>query len=565
MTRTGTGALRRLLTAPSSAVILFGSGAWLLWLSWLRPLTLPDEGRYGGVAWEMLSNGSHVVPILNGMPFFHKPPLYYWLAELAYSVFGPSVWAARLPSWLAAWGLCLTLYFFLRRWRGAGTAVVGLLALLTQPFFFGSAQFANLDMLVASLIGMTIMVGATTVLRADAGLPFRSLSLTTGLLAGLGVLAKGLIGVVLPGAVLVLWIILRRRWRGLAVLLWPPVIVAFLAVSVPWFWVMQQRFPDFIHYFFIYQQFERFAATGFNNVQPFWFYVPIVLGLALPWTLWLAGTLRKAFWANPAAGSAAVQAGTPTAASAVSAEATAQRLAAADAVRAADVRWLMLCWLGVILVFFSIPASKLVGYIQPVLPAVAALVAEVIVMGLMRADTRSQRRTRVFALTLSGAAVMCVVANVLAAHYAKPNNVSIGLAARNEFRPGDTLIALRFYPYDLLMTLRSGKPIWVVDDWDPERIAKRDNWRKELYDAGKFDEPVMRRNLISDAEMRRRLCAAPDGQAFWIWADPADDFGKYKILQSQAPRYTAPRGGLWYFESGPAFKRQYCGETPTGG
>ncbi|OZI31447.1 dolichyl-phosphate-mannose--protein mannosyltransferase [Bordetella genomosp. 10] len=558
MIRTGTGALRRLLAAPPRAAIFLGSGAWLLWLSWLRPLTLPDEGRYGGVAWEMLSHGSHLLPTLNGMPFFHKPPLYYWLAEAAYSVFGPSVWAARLPSWLAAWGVAMALYVFLRRWRGEATAVIGLLALLTQPFFFGGAQFANLDTLVAGLIGMTILSGAAAVMRAGAGQRYHALSVLTGLLAALGVLAKGLIGVVLPGAVLVLWIVLRRRWRGLAVLLWPPVIVVFLAVALPWFWAMQQRFPDFLHYFFIYQQLDRFADTGFNNVQPFWFYVPLVLGLALPWTLWLGGCLRKAFWANPAAvrKAPAADAGTDTDASAA---------VNADPASAADVRWLMLCWLGVIVVFFSIPASKLVGYIQPVLPAVAALVAEVIAAGLGRGDAPSGRRTRALGLTLSGAAVLCVVANVLAAHYAKPNNVAIGRQARAEFRPGDTLIAMRFYPYDLPMVLHSAKPAWVVDDWDRPGIAKRDNWRKELYDAGMFDPARMRQLLISEAEMRRRMCAAPDGQGFWIWADPGDSFGKYAMLRDEAPRYKAPRGSLWYMEAGDAFRRQHCGGTPTGG
>jgi len=551
MTSTGTGAWRRLLTAPPRAVIFFGSGAWLLWLSWLRPLTLPDEGRYGGVAWEMLSRGAHVVPTLNGMPFFHKPPLYYWLAEAAYSVFGPSVWAARLPSLLAAWGVAMALYFFLRRWRGEGTALIGLLALLTQPFFYGSAQYANLDMLVAALIGMTMLAGATAVLRADAGQPYHTLSVSAGLLAGLAVLAKGLIGVVLPGAVLVLWIILRRRWRGLAVLLWPPVIVGFLAVSLPWFWVMQQRFPDFLHYFFIYQQFERFTETGFNNMQPFWFYVPVLLGLALPWTLWLGGALRKAFWGNPLAARTAADDNA--------------RAADPQAVRAADVRWLMLCWLLVVLVFFSIPASKLVGYIQPVLPALAALVAEVIVVGMMRADKRSDRRTRAFALTLSSAAVMCVVANVLSTHYAKPNNVAIGLQARPEFRPGDTLIALRYFPYDLPMALRSRKAVWVVEDWNRPDIAKRDNWRKELYDAGQFDQAAMREALISEAEMQRRMCAAPDGQGFWIWADPSEGSDRYKILQGLAPRYAARHGGLWYIEAGDTFKRQHCAGTPTNG
>lgn len=73
-------------------------GAWLAALIWYRPLTLPDEGRYAGVAWDMLRAGSHGVPLLDGMPYFHKPPLYYWLSEFFFALFGPHPWLARLPS-----------------------------------------------------------------------------------------------------------------------------------------------------------------------------------------------------------------------------------------------------------------------------------------------------------------------------------------------------------------------------------------------------------------------------------------------------------------------------------
>ena len=67
---------------PPAGLLLLAAGVWLGWLAWMRPLTLPDEGRYAGVAWEMLRSGSHAVPLLDGMPYFHKPPLYYWMAEL---------------------------------------------------------------------------------------------------------------------------------------------------------------------------------------------------------------------------------------------------------------------------------------------------------------------------------------------------------------------------------------------------------------------------------------------------------------------------------------------------
>jgi len=90
-------------------------GLWLAATAWLRPLTLPDEGRYVGVAWEMLRSGDWLTPTLNGLPFFHKPPLFYWLTAGSMALFGAHEAAARVAPWLGAWGGGLALYLFLRR------------------------------------------------------------------------------------------------------------------------------------------------------------------------------------------------------------------------------------------------------------------------------------------------------------------------------------------------------------------------------------------------------------------------------------------------------------------
>ena len=82
--------------------LFMGSLLWLRCTAWLRPLFLPDEGRYVSVAWEMLQSGDWLTPTLDGMPFFHKPPLFYWLTAGAVQVFGPNESAARLASVLGA-------------------------------------------------------------------------------------------------------------------------------------------------------------------------------------------------------------------------------------------------------------------------------------------------------------------------------------------------------------------------------------------------------------------------------------------------------------------------------
>ena len=316
---------------PPAGWFLLAIGAWLAALIWYRPLTLPDEGRYAGVAWDMLRAGSHGVPLLDGMPYFHKPPLYYWLSEFFFALFGPHPWLARLPSWMAAWGTSIALYFFVLRHRDRATATMTTLILACMPFFYGGAQFANLDMLVAGMISLCVLAAAETALRAERGQAYRVMSLVAAALAGLAVLAKGLIGLVLPGAVLFIWLVAGKRWRGLKALVWPPALLLFAAVAVPWFWLMQTRFSGFYDYFFVYQHFQRFAAAGFNNAQPFWFYLPVIVGLALPWSLWGGGILRKTFWTGPTR----------------------------------ELRLLAAIWAVVILAFFSLPASKLVGYVLP--------------------------------------------------------------------------------------------------------------------------------------------------------------------------------------------------------
>jgi 4-amino-4-deoxy-L-arabinose transferase-like glycosyltransferase len=524
------------LKLPSPGWLFLLTGFWLACVSWVRPLTLPDEGRYAGVAWDMLRAGEYVVPLLNGLPFFHKPPLYYWLTEAAFTVFGVQPWVARIPSWLAAWAAALAIYVFVRRYRGPCTAIAALGCLVTQPFFYGGAQFANLDMLVASMITLTVLAGASTILRINQGEPYRLMALTTGVVAGLGVLAKGLIGVVLPGGILLLWVVLLRYWRPLATLCWPPLVAVGLLVALPWFWMMYREFPDFLHYFFIYQQFERFTAETFNNRQPVWFYVPVVAVLILPWTLWLGGIFRKTFWVTQAE-----QAVHPD-----------QRHDQAYAVRS-----LMAVWAGVIFLFFSLPSSKLLGYVLPLLPPLAVLVAEVVIRGMQQNVHRARQR---YGICLVAAATICFLIVFLFSLYAHPNAMPLANAARAAFKADDQVVMLHAYAYDLPMALHDPKPAWVVDEWERhEKIKGNDNWRKELYDAGQFWPDKMKQLLISEQELQTRLCAAHTEQTFWVWGDPKSDGQRYAVLHGIPLYVTTGPHALWRVVPDAAFKSRHCG------
>lgn len=514
---------------PPAGRFLLAVGVWLAWLAWMRPLTLPDEGRYAGVAWDMLRSGSHAVPLLDGMPYFHKPPLYYWLTELSYSVFGVHPWAARTPSWLAAWGACVALYCFVRRYRDHAAATLTVLILATLPFFYGGAQFANLDMLVAGMITLCVLAAVDTVLRAERAQPYRWMSLAAAVLAALAVLAKGLIGLALPGAIMLIWLIWTRRWQGLAALLWLPAVLVFVAVAAPWFVLMQLRFPGFYDYFFVYQHFQRFAASGFNNAQPFWFYLPVVVGLSLPWSLWGGGMMRKAFWSEGPA---------------------------------RDLRLLAAIWFVVVITFFSIPQSKLVGYVMPALVPLAFLLAEVI-LAAWRAgsDALTSRLVRISAAIAAG---ICVIAVGVATNSARGSAEPLAEVVRAQARPDDTFVSLHTYPFDLALYARAARPSWVVDDWLSADVPVRDNWRKELYDAAKFDPIVGKEILVSVADFNTRLCAAPEGARYWVWGSRADG-ARYAPLQGLAPMASSVKYVVWRVDVDASFRQRVCGGMPKAG
>ena len=316
---------------------------WLAVLAWPRPLMLPDEGRYVGVAWEMIRSGDWLVPTLNGLPYFHKPPLFYWITAASMSIFGPGEWAARAAPLLGAWVGAMATFLFVRRWWGERSAGLALVVLMAQPLFYIGGQFANLDMLVAGCITTTIILLGHAALEAERGGDARTIVLGAYLAAALGVLAKGLIGAVLPAVVIAVWLGSGRRWRTLAALLSPAGLAVFLAVAAPWFIAMQWHFAGFMDYFFVVQHFKRFAAGGFNNVQPFWFYPAVLLLFTLPWLPWLRPLVARGRLSDSARG---------------------------------DLRLLMLLWLAVIVLFFSLPASKLLGYILPAVPPLAVLLAD---------------------------------------------------------------------------------------------------------------------------------------------------------------------------------------------
>ena len=479
--------------------------AWLGCLAWMRPLSIPDEGRYVGVAWEMLRSGNWITPTLDGLPFLHKPPLFYWLTATLMAFFGPLELAARGASILAGAVTVAVLYSTVREWLGDRTARLAALVLATQPLFFAASQFANLDMLVASCISACILLGANAAMRREANLPYGNQLALAYVAMALGILAKGLIGMVIPAMVLLAWLGPFGQWRSIRVLLWPPGLAIIAVIVLPWFLTQQSLYPRFFDYFFWDQHFRRFVGTGFNGAQPHWFYGPVLLGFTLPWSAWLIPLLRQSRW--PRSTGAAVLS-------------------------------LMWVWLGTVILFFSIPQSKLVGYVIPALTPLAVLVA----IAASRLCGVSGLALRMWRISFCFAGTLCIGGAIAFAlvHPKSSKELAIRLAAQRA--AGEGIAFVDDYRYDVPFYLGESVPIVVVSSWDPADVQSHDNWRKELADAGSFAPSLAAGRLVDQARFVSMVC---DRRITWVIAS-VDQSRNYAFLEARRAIAFAGERALWH-------------------
>ena len=494
---------------------------WLCASAWLRPLMRPDEGRYASVTLAMLRSGDWLTPTLNGLPFFHKPPLFFWIGGAAMALTGPTAFAARAASLAGALLGASALYLFARRWGGAGGARRALAVLAVHPLFFIGAQFANLDMLVAGCIAATVLALAHAALSFEAGQPYRRVLWLAYALAALGVLAKGLIGVVLPAFIIGLLLIARRRWRGLLALLSPVGALLFVLIAAPWFALMQQRFDGFLHYFIVVQHFQRFTQGGFNNAQPWWFYPAVLAGCGLPCIAWTRGAFTRGYWR--AGGTLA------------------------------DVRLLMGLTVACVVFFFSLPQSKLVGYVFPAVPALAWLVADASApLASGSPARRAWWRASLACAALIGLALVLWL--TVDQHYSARR---MGLALKQQRHAGEPVYMVGQYLYDLPFYAGLEQPVFVVNDWNRPGIAKRDDWRRELVDAGAFNPALARRLLITPQALPAALCRS--GVAWVVGSASAPK--QLSFLERGRPVFSAHGQSLWRMDA----RALNCAEMPNGG
>ena len=291
----------------------------------------PDEPRYASIARDMARSGDWITPRLWGEPWFEKPALLYWMTGAGFRLgLGPET-APRVPVAALAVLFLAFYWWILDREFGGRAASYATLILATSVGWFGFSQIAVVDLPLTATFSAAMLLALPWIARGDS----RWLPGVTAAL-GLAVLAKGLVPLVLAVPLVMPgrfrdWF----RWR---------VAIPFLVIALPWYVFCSLRNGrEFLEVFFWQHHFARFVSPALLHLQPWWFFIPVLIAGLLPWAP-LALLIRPKWWQDPR-------------------------------------RRFLLSWLIFGLVFFSLSANKLPGYVLPLLPAATIL------LGLGLAET----------------------------------------------------------------------------------------------------------------------------------------------------------------------------------
>jgi len=368
-----------------------------------------DEPRYAQVAREMLERHDWITPTLGHRAWLEKPPLYYWQAMLAYSLFGVTDTAARIPSAVDATLMVVAIYFFFRRFR-PGVEVDAALVAASCAGVIGYARAASMDMALAASFSIAML--AWWAWHESERRAFLALFYAC---VALGMLAKGPVAPLLAAVVIVLFATATRAPRLIVKTLWLPGVLLFCAIVLPWYIAVQVRNPQFFREFILEHNLARFSTDLYHHREPIWYYLPVMVLALAPWTVFVVAACARSlriWW-------------------------TERKLSSAAPDHELQFNLFACSWLLVPLLFFSISKSKLPGYILPTVPAGTVLFAEYLRLHFEQKESVSKWLAVLHALLAAAPIVPAVlVANLVVQHRLPPGKplivvavVALGLGA----------------------------------------------------------------------------------------------------------------------------------------
>ncbi len=393
------------------------------------PLIQPDEGRNAEVAREMKANGEWLVPTYDGLTYLDKPAFYFRLVALSMSALGENETAARLPAALFAALLLAMVYAFARREYGERSATLAILVVGTTPLVVAFARIVIFDMVLAFFVSAAIL---SAYVAEERDGPARSRWYLLGAAcAAIGTLVKGPVAFILPPLVLAAFFALDRKPAAILHLFSARNLLVFFAIVLPWFFAVSQRQADFPYYGLMEESLHRFTSPQFHRTAPVWYYLPVIAGVFFPWSLFLPEAVVAA-WRSRA------------------------RWLRADR--------LLIAWVLVSVVFFTLSRSKLPGYVLTAVVALGVLVARVLALAFEDPGGRAGRL--VWRAGAALAVLAAAVAGVLAVANARPG----GLPELFGFPPGELERLRSAY----LPIVGSFAVIAVVAAWG--------RWKRDLLD-----------------------------------------------------------------------------------
>jgi len=393
----------------------------------VRPLFVDDEARYGEIPREMIVSGDWVVPRLNGLRYFEKPVLGYWLNGASIMFFGETAFAVRLPSALSA-GLSALFVFLLLRSRTKKennlVAPLGALVFLTCFEVYAIGTFAVLDTMLSFFLTGAMFFFFFALTAQPGSWRERGFLAGAGFFCGLAFLVKGFLAFVVPGLAVAGYLVWQRRFVDLFRMAWLPLVVAFLT-ALPWGLLIHQREPDFWNFFFWNEHVRRFLGEADQHTEPFWYFMAIVPGVLLPWSFAIPAALsglKNEYRALPGRN---------------------------DLIRFST------CWLVLPFLFFSASSGKLVTYILPCFPPFAILLTLGFAPNLGKKDNKLLKWGAAVAAILFGFLLLVFIG----IHLIRYDDFFIYSDFENWFAIAAALSVMCLF---LLLAVRFRKNVWKI-------------------------------------------------------------------------------------------------------
>lgn len=304
------------------------------------PLLDPDESRYSEIADNMVDTGDYVTPRLNHVVYLEKPPLDYWVTAVTFKIFGENEFSARFFSALCAWG-CILLTFAMGSFlyeEKTGLYSAGVLSTFLYIFVLGHMDILDIPLTffvcLATWAGYRYIIGGKKVkgwvylLYAASALAF---------------LTKGLIGIIFPFTILILWLLISRKGWDIFKLFSPLGLLVLIMIISPWIILVQKANKDFLWFFFVHEHFLRYTTNIHERYQSILFYLPVVILGILPWAAYLFQVIRAKYKSK------------------------------SEIIIDKQNKYFLVTWIVFVFAFFSVSSSKLIPYIAPIFLPIAVI------------------------------------------------------------------------------------------------------------------------------------------------------------------------------------------------